>query len=149
MTITLKTRKPIHRLNLGDLDAFPVWEYAADEDTAAGQDGTWVRPLKNPSIPKGKYSLTVAADFKTANGRSYRGFVGVTTADKGFEIGPGVILDGRYPYLFIPSPESVTAKAKGELAAGLGLHEAEVFPMDYKLRVPMQREKVRRSGQLP
>jgi len=145
---TLKTRKPVHRLTLGDLAKFPVWEYAVDEQDVVGQDETWVRPLKNVSIPKGRYSLTVAADFTTANGRSYQGFVGVTTADADVEIGQGVILDGRYPHLFVPNPDVVTEKTRVDLAAGLGLHASEVFPISYKLRAPVQREKAHRSGQV-
>ncbi len=37
MAITLKTRMPIGMLTLEDLDAFPVWEYASDEEDVPGQ----------------------------------------------------------------------------------------------------------------
>jgi hypothetical protein len=148
MVATLKTRTPIHRLTLGDLQMFPIWEYAVGEENAVGQGDTWLRPLKSLSIPKGKNSLTVAADFTMASGRTFRGFVRVSTAEKGVEIGQGVILDGRYPYLLIPNAHGVTEKAKADLATGLGLHAAAVFPVVYKLRAHVQQEKAYRSGQL-
>src|SRR5438552_2888195 len=92
-------------------------------------------------IPGGRYSLTVAADFTTANGQTFRGIVGVTTVERKLDICQGVILDGREPYLFIANPEfGGYAKANTDLAAGLGLPESKVFPIGYTLRVPVAGE---------
>ena len=150
MPVTLKSRKPIHLLTLADLDAFPVWEYCDDEEDVPGQDETWVRPLGGSTIPRGRYSLTVASEFKTASGKAFRGFAGVTTVEKLPEVCQGVILNGEQSYLFIPNPEaSDYAKAKQELAAGLGLAASAVFPISYALSVPLSGEKECRSGLLP
>lgn len=45
MPTTAETRKPIDGLTLADLEAFPIWEFAIDEEGVEGQDETWVRPL--------------------------------------------------------------------------------------------------------
>src|SRR2546421_7494357 len=98
MGVTLETRKPIDHLTTSDLSTFPVWEFALDEEGIEGRDETWVRPLNTQIVPKGQYSLTVAADFKAACGRTYSGFVGVTTApirtNDPVTIMDGVILHG-------------------------------------------------------
>ncbi len=39
------TRKPVYRLTPHDLAAFPVWEYADDEEGLPGRDETWMRPV--------------------------------------------------------------------------------------------------------
>jgi hypothetical protein len=150
MAATLRTRKPANRLTLDDLEAFPIWEYADDEEGIEGQDETWVRPLRARLVPRGRYSVTVAADFTTPNRRAFRGFVDVTTAEGPLEVCQGVILDGREPYLFIPNPELVHyQQLRAAVATGLGLQVSDTFPLVYTLRVPLAKEKTRRSGKLP
>jgi hypothetical protein len=46
------------------LSAFPIWEYASDEEGVKGQDETWVRPVDAQVVRKGQWSLTVAAEFR-------------------------------------------------------------------------------------
>lgn len=82
---TLKTRKPIDQLTASDLSAFPIWEYASDEEEVEDQDETWVRPVDAQVVRKGQWSLTVAAEFCTRTGTTFPGFIGVTTAE-GIEI---------------------------------------------------------------
>ena len=103
MATRLETRKPVDRLTVNDLSTFPVWEYALDEEGIEGRDETWVRPLNTQVVPSGQYSLQVAADFKAACGRTYSGFVDVTTAGEPVDISGGVILHGS-DYLIIPRP---------------------------------------------
>ena len=150
MGVTLKSRKPIDKLTLKDLDAFPIWEFCTDEEDVEGQDETWVRPLKSKSIPHDLYSLNVSADFTTANGNAFRGFVGVTTLQRKVEISGGVILNGPKPYLFIPNPEFFLYKKESQqLAVSLGLHKSKVFPISYGLRALVTGEKNLRTGVLP
>lgn len=145
---TLETRKPIDRLTRGDLSTFPVWEFALDEEGIEGRDETWVRPLDTQVVPRGQYSLQVATDFTVACGRTYGGFIDVTTAEEPIEICGGVILDGS-DYLVIPSPEMFDyTKARAEFLSRLGLSESEMFPISYTLRVPVEGEQARRAGSL-
>jgi hypothetical protein len=53
--VCLCTRKPVDQLTLGDFAAFPVWEYANDEQGAEGRDETWVRPVDTTVVPKRSY----------------------------------------------------------------------------------------------
>ncbi len=41
----MKVRRRVYELSLDDLDRFPVWEYALDEEGEEGQDEATVRPL--------------------------------------------------------------------------------------------------------
>ena len=144
--ISPDTRKPVDRLTVNDFSAFPIWEYALDEEGIEGRDETWVRPLTARVIPKGKYSLQVAADLKTASGRSYSGFLNVTTAEGRVEIGGGVILDSSN-YVPIPSREMFGfEQLKEVLLSRLRLSEAELFPITYTLRVLIEGEQALRSG---
>ena len=96
MQATLKTRKPVDKLTAGDLVAFPIWEFASDEEDVEGQDETWVRPVGRKQVPAGAYSQLVASDFTTACGVKLQGFMTVTTANE-IEISAGAIVgDGFY-----------------------------------------------------
>ena len=58
------TRKPIDQLTPEDLEAFPIWEFATDEEEDDERDETWVRPVDAAFIEPDQYSLSVAADFE-------------------------------------------------------------------------------------
>jgi hypothetical protein len=147
---TLDTRKPIDRLTADDLLVFPIWEYADDEENVEGRDETWVRPVDAKVVRKGMWSLSVAADFCTRAGLTIPGFVAVTTAQQ-VEIGGGVLLHpGRaarsptgekYVVVDVRTPTARTATARA-----LGRTVRDVFPMVFRLRVHISREKRVRTG---
>jgi len=145
---TLDTRKPIDQLTPEDFGAFPVWEFALDEESNPDQDETWVRPIDTSAVPADAYSLLVAADFTTSSGQPLQGFVGVTTAGALQIDQPILLANGSYlPYL----PSAVAflqpQPTAGEwLAAQLGLSVAELFPLRYTLRVVIDGEAAPRSG---
>ena len=146
--MSAETRKPVDRLTVNDFSAFPIWEYALNEEGIKGRDETWVRPLTARVVPRGQYSLQVAADFRIASGRTYSGFVNVNTAEEPVEISGGVILDGPN-YLPIPRREMFGfEQLKEVLLSSLGLSGAEVFPITYTLRVSIEGEQILRSGKL-
>ena len=143
MAVTLKTRKPIVRIQADDLDAFPIWEFCLDEESVEGMDETWVRPVKAKFPEKDAYALTVSAEFATANGFNLGGFVGVGTAD-GFKVlGIGVPFPN---YVFAMVPPSSAAKAS--IAAIVGASPDDVFPIKYRLGVPLSGENFPREGLL-
>ncbi len=153
MPATLKTRKPINELTVEDLHAFPIWEFATDEEGVQGQDETWVRPVRSNQVPIGAYSQLVATDFSTAGGTRLQGFMTVTTAD-GIKITPGsLVREGLY--LVLPGKLEERARVEGpswtiqtrkEVVEALGDSPASVFPVAYKLRVAIRGEKALRSG---
>jgi hypothetical protein len=139
--LTLKTRKPIDRLAAADLDAFPIWEFALDEEGVEDQDETWVRPVDANVVRKNSWSLSVAADFRTYSGVVIPGFIGVTT-DGGVEIGHAVLLP-KNKYVFVDANKPASRKAT---AKSVGLLAKELFPLTYMLRVRIGMEKTVRVG---
>jgi hypothetical protein len=61
----------------------------------------------------------------------------VTTAGQEVEIDAGVILHG---------PDSLPIDGREERIVCTGLSEAELFPITYLLRVPLEGEQLCRSG---
>ena len=153
--ISMKTRKPVNMLTPRDMEGCLVWEYALDEEDVPGQDETWVKPTDRTTITKGLYSQIVAADFLTNSGIRAVGFMIVTTAQKVIEIRPGVILLGKQ-YCPIESSEDKTVqrepwyiKRRQDFCAAFDLPDSKVFPIQFTLRVLIQKEKTYRTGTIP
>ena len=153
MPATLKTRKPVNELTVEDLHAFPIWEFATDEEGVEGQDETWVRPVRRSQVPLEAYSQLVAADFTTARGLKLQGFMPVSTAE-GIEISPGAVV-GEGGYHVLPSMSEERAREEGlswavesrkEVVEALGGSAAGLFPIAYQLRVGIRGEKAARAG---
>jgi hypothetical protein len=151
MAATIATRKPIDQITVADLVDFPIWEFCLDEEGVEGMDETWVRPLAAAAVPNGAYSLSVAAEFETASGLRVNGLVGVTTTAGEVEISEAVLLfDGKY--LFVPGKHDMRIDALREhderlrwaIADALGT--SPVFPLRYRLSVPIEGEASHREG---
>src|SRR5262245_25997614 len=128
--VTLKTRKPIDKLTAADLLAFPIWEYAIDEEDVEGRDETWVRPTNATVVRANSWSLSVAADFRTHSGITLPGLMGVTTAG-GVEIDGAVLLPER-KYIVV---DSNSAASRRSTASALGMSVRDLFPLSFTLRV--------------
>jgi hypothetical protein len=75
----VKIRKQIYQLTLDDIQRFPVWAYALDEEGEPGQDEATVRPVKNHGgLDLRSSSYQVRARFKLADGTELLGFVTVS-----------------------------------------------------------------------
>jgi hypothetical protein len=148
MAATIATRKPIDQITVADLVDFPIWEFCLDEEGVEGMDETWVRPLAAAAVPNGAYSLSVAAEFETASGLRVNGLIGVTTAEGEVEIAyPVLLFDGKY--LFIPSQHEMQFDAADEKlrqAIVDALGSSPVFPLRYRLSVPIEGEASHREG---
>jgi hypothetical protein len=148
MAATLATRKPIDQITVADLVDFPIWEFCLDEEGVEGMDETWVRPLAAAAVPNGAYSLSVAAEFETASGLRVNGLIGVTTAEGEVEIAyPVLLFDGKY--LFVPSQHDMQIgpddeKLRRAVVDALG--PSPVFPLRYRLSVPIEGEASHREG---
>ena len=146
MAATLATRKPIDQITVADLVDFPIWEFCLDEEGVEGMDETWVRPLAAAAVPNGAYSLSVAAEFETASGLRVNGLVGVTTTGGEVDISEAVLLfDGKY--LFVPRIDALREddeKFRSAIADALGT--SPVFPLRYRLSVPIEGEASHREG---
>ena len=145
MEPTLRTRKPIDSLRLADLRAFPIWEFAIDEEGIEGQDETWVKPRRARTVPLNAFSLHVTAGFLASSGRKFEGFVTVTTVGA-IELGHAAII-ARSQYVFIPSNDFWDAPRFRRIAAQtLGLRTNELFPLTFSLRACVKGESTLRTG---
>jgi hypothetical protein len=64
-----RVRKQVHELNASDLEAFPCWEYASDEEDRRGQDECTVRPLPLGELASATHQVFVQAAMLFPNGR--------------------------------------------------------------------------------
>jgi hypothetical protein len=148
MTPTPATRKPVDRLTTLDFAAFPVWEYAIDEEEVAGRDETWVRPADRARLRRGLYSQLVLSSFKTSRGDVLPGFMIVSTADPDPDVQPGALLAPRYLALPMLSRPQAAAKrrtwdldSRRDILRALRRREDGVFPLTYQVQVPLGRGK--------
>jgi hypothetical protein len=72
----MEIRKQDSELKLSDLERFPAWEYALEEESIKTQDERTVRPYLEPSPldPTNAY-LLVRASFHLSNGVTLKGFI--------------------------------------------------------------------------
>jgi hypothetical protein len=134
---TLKTRKPVDELLAEDFDAFPIWEFATDEEDVPGRDETWVRPVKTARLRdlSGKLIGTYVTLANGARLRAMLGNVDVTNprSTQHF-LALSVESAGIWFHLARYHDVDYDARGPGALAAFLGLEVGDVFPIAYDLR---------------
>jgi hypothetical protein len=136
MNSTLQTRKPIDTLTAEDLNAFMVWEISEDE--------SWVRPLGSSTIPRDTCSLSVVADFVTADGTPFLGIVALSTFDAiGFD-GASLVAGGAC--IQAAQGEKTPLRYKTLTASQLGKPPAHIYPLRFTLRAKVEGEAAVRSG---
>ncbi|HTB78345.1 MAG TPA: hypothetical protein VK762_34105 [Polyangiaceae bacterium] len=146
--ISMNTRKPVSQLTADDFVAFPVWEYASDEEGQEDRDETWVRPVGASIVPK-RSCTHVAADFTAACGKQFGGFVTVSMLEGPPEVSQGSVLHERES-LFISNPGAFGFGAsRARLLSVLRLTEAEMFPLSFRLRVQVAGHEQFTGGMLP
>ena len=108
-------RKQVDELTTEDLDQFPIWEFALDEEGKEGQDEATVRPVNilRPTDPL-EGSRLVKAQFTYADGSTAYGYL--TPATDSTDLGavqPVVITaDGQVAFwcgIIEPSSKRYTA----------------------------------------
>lgn len=136
MPITLATRKPVEDLTVADLEAFPVWEFAIDEEGEdEDQDETWVRPVAGDAVPAGGSSLGVAAAVRLAGGLVYPAVLFCDTpADRSIDVVAVALLTTAGRVLF--SARDTPGEAARQLKR-LGLPQGQVWPMEFCTRAPL------------
>jgi hypothetical protein len=145
--VTIPTlRKSVDLLTPEDFAVFPIWEY--DDEWIEGRDETWVRPIATAVVPQRSYTH-VAADFTAACGRICNGYVTVSTLGRSPEVCQGVIFHGGAA-LFVSNPEAFGFRqSRNELLSTLTLSESELFPLSFRLRVPVEDYVGQVAGLLP
>lgn len=76
MTQRPRVRKQVYELTLSDLDQYPVWEFALDEEGEEGQDEATVRPVEAvEELDPLEAMYIVSASFTLADGSTFRGCI--------------------------------------------------------------------------
>jgi hypothetical protein len=133
MPPTITTRKPVDEITAVDLEAFPVWEFAIDEEDAEEErDETWVKPVPTSNVPANSSSLSIAAAVRLASGQVYPAVMFCDTHG-GFDVAAIALLTTEGRVLF--SQGDSAAETRRNLKR-LGLSHQNVFPLDYCTRVP-------------
>ena len=146
--MTLDTRKSVECLTPEDFAAFPVWEYADDEEGLEQQDETWVRPTGTKLVANRAYSHAVA-NFTAACGHTLSGYVIISTLEGHPEVCQGAIFHGGES-LFILNPEACGFEESRQTVLGaLGLAEPELFPLTWRLLVSVEGDFGQVQGILP
>lgn len=133
---TLATRKPVETLAVVDLETFPVWTYAIDEeatDDDDDRDETWVKPMDVVAIPDGALSLCVAAAARLPCGLVYPAVL-FSDAFRGFAVGAVALLTTEGRVLF---DNSDTPRERARTLKRLGLRAADVLPLEYVTRIAL------------
>jgi zinc-ribbon domain len=128
-------RKQVTELVPADLDRFPIWEFALDEEGEAGQDEETVRP--RPDLDRADPThaiLIVRAEFVAADGTRFDGFVSPHDEPRVDYTQPTVVTDAgqvRFWFGLIPPRPDVLEVAYRTL----GKSASELFPLRYRALV--------------
>ena len=136
-----KIRKECYELTPSDLSAWPVWEFALDEEGEPGQDEATVRPYSfSGSLDPADGMFIVAATFWLADGTIEHGFL--TPAPVGGDnlgtIQPQILTERGQVGFWLGCCPPDTKRAY-EI---LGREAAFIFPVRFESAVPLAGPKV-------
>jgi hypothetical protein len=144
---SVRVRKQVYELTLGDLSTFPVWEFRLDGEGEEGPDESTVRPYSalGPLDPADGM-FVVRAAFTLADGTRLRGyFTPPGRDDAGMGTLQPIIVTDRGQVRFwcgtaTPSPKRLTRNY--EL---LGKNAQQVFPLQFESDVDLMGGPVKDS----
>jgi hypothetical protein len=130
-----KIRKQVYDLTIDDLDKFPIWEYALDEESEYDQDEATVRPWTRHQTPDPKEDMVVVRTKFIAKDKTiYHGYCSPNPShDLGY-IQPTIITAGGqvnfWCGMFGPKQEELDKYYKI-----LGKNSEELFPLTFNSEV--------------
>ena len=136
-----RVRKQVYLLTLADLDDYPVWEFALDEEGEEGQVEATVKPhILIPPLDPGQGMFVMRAYFILADGSRMEGYLSPPCQDDNSLgiIQPTIItLQGQVSFwlgAFGPRPEDIS-----EGYTFLNKKASQVFPIQFGSLVPTNR----------
>jgi hypothetical protein len=131
-----RIRKQVYELKPEDLSAFPIWEFALDEESEPDQDEATVRPYAfSASVDPSDGMFIVAARFWLADGTEMRGYLS-PPSDDDRELGtiqPQIVTETGQVSFWCGLCTPDTAKSYRLL----GRETAGVFPVRFESAVPL------------
>jgi hypothetical protein len=132
-----KIRKQVYELTPSDLEEYPIWEFALDEEGVEGQDEATVRPL--PDRKRAFNGDVARATFVTADGIRFTGYVTPDPDRTSGYLQPTIVTeDGQVNFWFGHQEAGVTEDMIEPLYDLLGKSADELFPVAYRLDVPWE-----------
>jgi hypothetical protein len=130
-------RKQIYDLTPGDLESYPVWEFALDEEGNEAQDEATVRPTELPSNPIDFDGLVVRAQFHLADGTKMIGHMTVDLHSDGSanSMQPSIVTD-KDQVMFCHGFFELPNEEVQRLYDQLGKTKTQVFPITFTSDVP-------------
>jgi hypothetical protein len=129
-------RKQVSDLVPSDLEEFPIWEFALDEEGEAGQDEETVRPRPDlADADPGDGLFVVRAEFVACDGAQFTGYVTASEDDALGALQPTIVTaHGQVQFwlgLFGPRPGQI--EQAYEL---LATTSERLFPLRFRALVP-------------
>lgn len=139
MTIDLHSRRSIRKIARGDFLAYPVWEWALNEEHTQGNGESFVRPTELVSLPLGPSRQFIVSATATLNdGSVLPACVEVSVRAKKVRIAPMFIfLQDRH--LDFGGPETATVLSHY-------IKRADAYPVSWELAVPLDGETAPPKG---
>ena len=136
--------KPLAELTADDLAMFELWEFANDREDEG--DETWVRPVDSDVVPVDADNVVyhVACDVELADGRVLTGHVSVCNGE--MDADPPLVVSDAGETFDLEHPPHRRQQAAFE--ALFGAPFAAVFPVRWRLRLPLAGEAAYREGEL-
>jgi hypothetical protein len=127
----VKIRKQVYDLTLADLNKFPVWEFALDEEGEEGQDEATVRPCDiSGAVDPSEGMFIVRATFALADGTKMLGYLTPSVqANGGLGALQPVIITERGQVLFWHGVITPDAQRLAQNYDKLGRDASRVFPI--------------------
>lgn len=135
----MKIRKQVYELSTSDLESFPIWEFALDEEGEEGQDEATVRPYEgSPPLDPSNGMFVVRARFDLADGTRLQGYL-TPPADGSAGIGTvqPIVVTTQGQVMFWYGAIAPSAATLGAAYEKLGRRESAVFPVQYASEVQL------------
>lgn len=139
-------RKQLPDLRASDLERFPVWEQALDEEGFPGQDEETVKPRPDlVEVNPSEGSFIVRAEFIARDGSRFDGYAW-PQLDSAFSVQPTLVTENGQVNLWYGSFVPEAQRLDKEYAL-LGKTRNELFPIRFRSVVPVR--GVRLEGEVP
>jgi hypothetical protein len=131
MTIDLHSRRSIRKIARADFAAFPVWEWALNEELTHGDGESYVRPAALASLPLGPVRQFIVSATATLNdGSVLPACVEVSVRAKKVRIAP--------MFIFLQDRHLDFGGAETATVLSLYTKRADAHPVCWELAVPLE-----------
>jgi hypothetical protein len=142
-----KMRKQVRDLRPHDLELFPIWEHALDEEGEPGQDEETVRPRTDLTVADPAEGMLIArAELVAQDGTRYDGYLYPSDEPDIAYVQPTIVTeDGQVNFwygAFPPKPAALEA-----VYEVLGKTAEQLFPI--KFRAVVRYEGAALEGEVP